>query len=222
MYDTLLQLPLFQGLGKSDFTSIIEKVKFHFHHIEAGKTIFTQGETCQQLVFLLDGKIISHTSNEDLNYQLWETHEGPAVIEPYSLFGMQPHFTATYKAHTKIKLLTIDKAFVLSDLNEYEIFRINFLNILSNRCQVINQKLRNSRTGNLKEKLAEFFMLRCTQTKGEKTLRITMEDLAVLINETRINVSKLLNELHDKGIILLRRKEITIPALENLLKELGY
>ena len=65
-------------------------------------------------------------------------------------------------------------------------------------------------------------MLRCTQTKGEKTLRITMEDLAVLINETRINVSKLLNELHDKGIILLRRKEITIPALENLLKELGY
>jgi CRP-like cAMP-binding protein len=49
-----------------------------------------------------------------------------------------------------------------------------------------------------------------------------MEDLAVLINETRINVSKLLNELHDKGIILLRRKEITIPALENLLKELGY
>ena len=30
MYDNLLQLPLFQGLNKNDFTSIIEKVRLHF------------------------------------------------------------------------------------------------------------------------------------------------------------------------------------------------
>ena len=30
MYDTLLQLPLFQGLGKNDITEILSKVKFHF------------------------------------------------------------------------------------------------------------------------------------------------------------------------------------------------
>ena len=30
MYDTLLQLPLFQGLCKNDFTNIIGKVKLHF------------------------------------------------------------------------------------------------------------------------------------------------------------------------------------------------
>ena len=221
MYDTLLQLPLFQGLGKDEFTSIIEKVKFHFHHIDAGKTIFTQGESCQQLVFLLDGEIISHSLNKELHYQLWEILEGPSVIEPYSLFGMKPLFTATYKAHSKIRLLTIDKSFVLSDLNKYEIFRINFLNILSNRCQSISHKLKNSRTGNIKEKLAEFFILRCIKSEGEKRLRITMEDLAVLINETRINVSKLLNELHEKKVIQLRRKEIAVPVLEKLLQELG-
>jgi CRP-like cAMP-binding protein len=48
-----------------------------------------------------------------------------------------------------------------------------------------------------------------------------MEDLAGLINETRINVSRLLNELQEKGVILLRRKEIAVPALEKLLEELG-
>ena len=31
MYDKLLQLPLFQGLGKNDFTQLLEKVKLHFH-----------------------------------------------------------------------------------------------------------------------------------------------------------------------------------------------
>ena len=221
MYDTLLQLPLFQGLCKDDFTSIIEKVKFHFHHIEAGKKIFAQGETCKQLAFLLEGEVSSLTLSENHNYQLTEIHQGLAAIEPYSLFGMQTVYTATYKAHTRVKLLTIDKAFVLSDLSNFEIFRINFLNLLSNRCQTTSYKLRNSRTGNIKEKLADFFVLRCAKPQGEKTLRITMEDLAGLINETRINVSRLLNELQEKGVIQLRRKEIAVPALEKLLEELG-
>ena len=221
MYDTLLQLPLFQGLCKDDFTSIIEKVKFHFHHIEAGKQIFAQGEACKQLAFLLEGEICTLTQSDTHNYLLTEIHQEPAVIEPYSLFGMQTVYTATYKAHTKVKLLTIDKAFVLSDLSNFEIFRINFLNLLSNRCQTTSLKLRNSRTGNIKEKLADFFVLRCAKPQGEKTLRITMEDLAGLINETRINVSRLLNELQEKGVILLRRKGIAVPALEKLLEELG-
>ncbi len=30
MYDTLLQLPLFQGLAHEDFTNILGKVKLHF------------------------------------------------------------------------------------------------------------------------------------------------------------------------------------------------
>ena len=36
MYDTLLQLPLFQGLGKNDITEILDKVKFHFKKYEPG------------------------------------------------------------------------------------------------------------------------------------------------------------------------------------------
>ena len=35
MYDTLLELPLFQGLTKENITSIIEKVKMGFHKYEA-------------------------------------------------------------------------------------------------------------------------------------------------------------------------------------------
>lgn len=48
-----------------------------------------------------------------------------------------------------------------------------------------------------------------------------MEDLAKQINETRINVSKLLNELQNKQLIELKRKEIYIPAFEKLLEELS-
>lgn len=221
MYDNLLQLPLFQGLCKADFTSIIEKVKFHFSNFRADETIFVQGEACKRLVFLLNGEICSHTINAERNYRLSEIHQGPAIIEPYSLFGIQPTYTATYKAHTNVKLLTIDKAYILSELNNYEIFRINFLNLLSNRGQQATTKLNNNRIGTIQEKFADFFRFRCHRLEGEKTLHVTMEDLADLIGETRINVSRLLNELNHKGIIQLKRKEMFIPALEKLLVELG-
>lgn len=220
MYDTLLQLPLFQGLCKNDLTSIIEKVKFHFHHFNAGDTILKQGETNNRLIFLLDGTICSQT-NYSNNYTLSEVHNSPFVIEPYSLFGMQTSYTSTYKAATDCYLLAINKEYILSELNNYEIFRINFLNMLSNRCQILSYKLNNSHIGTLKDKFIDFFLLRCTKSEGEKTLKITMEDLAKHINETRINVSKLLNELQEKQLIQLKRKEIYIPAFEKLLLELN-
>ena len=37
MFDTLLQLPLFQGLCHEDFTSILDKVKLHFINIKREK-----------------------------------------------------------------------------------------------------------------------------------------------------------------------------------------
>ena len=43
-----------------------------------------------------------------------------------------------------------------------------------------------------------------------------MEELANLIDETRINVSHALNDLQKRDIVQLRRKEILVPALEIL------
>ena len=53
MYETLLQLPLFQGLCTDDFTSIIEKVKFHFRNYSDNETIMSQGEVvkCRREIF---------------------------------------------------------------------------------------------------------------------------------------------------------------------------
>lgn len=219
MYDTLLQLPLFQGLCKNDFTNIIGKVKLHFRKYDAEDIIVEQGEPCDQLIFLLNGEIISQATDEQHSYSLFETFGSPFVIEPYSLFGMQTRYTATYKARTETNIVTIDKSFVLAELNNYEIFRLNYLNILSNRAQVADDKLWNSYAGSIQDKIVNFILLRSMRPDGEKVLKIKMEDLANLIDETRINVSKVLNDLQEKKLIQLTRKEIYIPALEKLVQD---
>lgn len=43
MFDTLLQLPLFQGLAQEDFTRILEKVKLHFTKYKPGELLLKEG-----------------------------------------------------------------------------------------------------------------------------------------------------------------------------------
>ena len=220
MYDNLLQLPLFQGLSKEDITRIIERVKLNFLTYKEGEIIVKQGEPCQQLAFLLGGEIVAETNDEEHHYTLSETFGQPYVIEPYSLFGMQTFHTATYRAKQGTQLLCINKAFIFSHLCKYEIFRINYFNILSNLCQQAHHKLWKNHEATLEKKFASFLTKRCLRPYGEKNLRITMEDLSNLTGETRINVSRLLNDLQKKGLVQLRRSETYIPALEKLTAEL--
>ena len=170
MYDNLLLLPLFQGLSKNDMTTIIEKVKLDFQSYPKGETIIRQGAPCEKLCFLLNGELRVQTKDAIHAYALTEIIKEPMVIEPQSLFGMQTHYTASYQAHTQVSVLMIDKAFIFSDLNNYEIFRINYLNILSNRNQVSYQKLWNTHIGTINEKFVNFIALRCQLQGGEKIL----------------------------------------------------
>jgi len=84
---------------------------------------------------------------------------------------------------------------------------------------VAYEKLWNSHIGNTEEKILNFLVLRSMKPEGKKILKIKMEDLASLIDETRINVSKVLNDLQEQGLVQLSRKAISIPALEKLTEK---
>lgn len=218
MYDTLLQLPLFQGLAKNDFTSILDKVKIHFLKRKAGDTVALGGEDCRELVFLLNGSLVSQTSDRDELYTFYEAINAPFLIEPYSLFGWSTKYVSTYTALTACNLVTIEKAYLLSELNNYEIIRLNYLNILSNRAQNLHDRLWTNLPESLHDRIVEFILLHSYVPGGEKRLKIKMDDLAKLLSSTRIRVSKALNEMQDKHWLTLHRGEIRIPDI-SLLKE---
>ena len=77
MYDNLLLLPLFQGLSKNNLTTIIEKVKFHFHTYEEGETIIRQGDDCRQLCFLMNGEVTAQITDPTHGFSITEVLEAP-------------------------------------------------------------------------------------------------------------------------------------------------
>ena len=55
MYDTLLSLPLFQGMNHADFNSLLQKIRLDFVRYESGDTIISTGERCRSFAFLING-----------------------------------------------------------------------------------------------------------------------------------------------------------------------
>jgi predicted transcriptional regulator len=71
----------------------------------------------------------------------------------------------------------------------------------------------------VEEKIIRLIRKTACKPSGEKVLRTKMEELAMVLEESRLNVSKALNNLQDRGLVELKRKEIVIPALERLIYE---
>ena len=218
MFDTMLQLPLFQGLAQEDFTNILAKVKLHFVRHKKGEVLAREGDPCDRLVFVLQGAVNVATPAADRVYLFSERCEAPLLVEPYSLFGMTTAYVSTYTAlDNATSTVSISKSFVLDELARYEIFRLNYTNILCNRAQILQRRLWHVNGGDLKERIVRFIASRAERPAGPKTLKIKMEDLARIVNDTRLNVSKVLNALQDKDLLELRRGEITVHRLEDLL-----
>ena len=217
MYDTLLQLPLFQGLCKNDLTEIVGKVRLHFSKVKAGKRIITQGDPCDRLVFLIKGGLMSEMKDRDGLYAWSESFGEPFVVEPYSLFGMHTDYTASYFATSDADLFSIDKNYILPELSKYPIFQLNYLNIISNRAQVFRHRLLPGCMHSLEQRVIHFFICHSERLAGKKLLKIKMEDFAALLNDTRLSVSKVLNELQAKQLLALRRKESEIPDMARLV-----
>jgi DNA-binding transcriptional regulator YhcF (GntR family) len=69
----------------------------------------------------------------------------------------------------------------------------------------------------LQERIRRFFIQHCVYPAGHKVFNILMERLADELNDSRLNVSKALNQMQREGVIELHRGRVVIPQLERLM-----
>ncbi len=212
MYQKIVQLPLFQGLSKETVTKIIEKVKLQFKSLPAQTTFINSGEPCNQLIFVLNGALVKKIESPDKTFKIEQEILSYSVIEPASLFGLVPSYQATYTTSTACDLLIIDKYYILEELTKHHIFKLNFFNILSSQTHNYTKAIWAPKPSNdLLDSFKTFIHLHLGNTSHSITLYIKMEDLAFQLNDTRLNVSKMLNKLKAKNKLALKRKIIHIP-----------
>lgn len=217
LYDNLLSLPLFQGMSRSDLAMVAGQTRFDFHKYPDGKVIAKEGSPCRDFCFLLNGKLTVDTPSDDHAYRVVEEISAPELLQPEHLFGLYQRYTRTFTAKNDCSVMKLDKQEVLKLSDNYEIFRLNLMNIISTRSQKASHRVWKPVPADVRGHVIRFFKSHCIRPAGEKMFYIKMTRLALEVNDSRLDVSKVLNILQDEGKIELFRGRIHIPALEKLL-----
>lgn len=213
----ILELPLFQGLSRSDLPDIFAEVKPVHTPCSRGRIITFEGYLCDRLYFIVEGRVQVMCEADDHSYKLKEYLNGPDVIQPERVFGLTPRFTRVVTAASNCEIMSISKAEVLLLAAKYDIFRLNLLNIISTWAQRMSRYAWKTKPENIRGKLFRFIEERSLRPAGKKHLLTTIIRLSQLIEENRIKVTKELKAMNDEGMITLCRGEIIVPALEKVI-----
>ena len=196
IYDRLLQFPLFQGMSRDDLEIVAGHTRFGFLKMTAGRQVIHAG---------------------DRRYSVVEQMSSPYILQQESIFGYYQRYTHNFYALTDVNFLMLDKEEVVRLSEDFLVFRLNLMNHLATQAQKLIQAQWRRSPQSLQERVVRFFFLHTLYPAGPKTFHILMERLAEEVNDSRLNVSRVLNRLQTMGLLELHRGRIEIPQVERLL-----
>lgn len=217
IFDQLLQFPLFQGMSRDDLEIIAGHIRFGFVKVAAGRQVVATGDACQQLYFLINGSVKVETSSEDYGYTVTEQFSAPYILQQEAIFGYYQRYTHTYTTLSDTNFLTIEKEEVLRLLEDFLVFRLNLVNFFATQTQKQARLLWQRSPQDLRGRVVRFLTSHCLYPAGQKVFSILMEQLALELNDSRLNVSRVLNQLQHEELVELHRGKIIVPQLERLL-----
>ena len=217
IFDKLLQFSLFQGMSRDDLELVAGHTRFGFVKVPQGKTVVKEGMACTHLFFLINGTVRVESCSDDHSYAVVEQMQAPYILQPEAIFGYQQRYTQTIVAQTDTNFITIEKEEVVRLSEDFLVFRLNLLNIFATLTQKLSRQPWRRYPQTLRERLVRFFVQHCVYPAGPKTFHILMNQLAGELNDSRLNVSKVLNQMQAENLISLHRGRIEIPLLERLL-----
>ena len=216
-YDKLLQFHLFQGLSRAELLQMAGNTKFGFLKLAPRKPVVREGDLCQELRFLVSGRLQITTESDDHSYAVVEPVSAPWLLQPEALFGASPRYSASVVTLSEAHFITVSKDEVLRLLDDFFIFRLNLLNYLATQTQRRVRHAWRRAPRSLRERIIIFFLDHSVYPAGHKEFRILMTQLAQQLGCSRLDVSRALNALQREGFLLLRRGRIEVPSLERLL-----
>lgn len=217
LYDQLLQFPLFQGMSRDDLARVAGHTKFGFLKFANGQTIVNEDDPCTRLYFLLSGQLKAETRSDDHSYRVEEQLQAPFLVQPEAIFGYNQRFTHRFESLSECRFITLSKDEVMRLSEEFLVFRLNLLGLYATLTQRLLRQPWRHRPETLGARIVRFLGQHCLYPAGSKTFYILMTQLADEIGDSRLDISRALNQLQDEGLLQLYRGRIKVMQMERLL-----
>ena len=194
IYDTLL----FRGCDQSVVGSILEKYPSRFSSYRKGDIIAMQNSVCRSLYVLCEGSVYARMISDEGREFTLDTLSAPDVLASAFLFGTENILPITMIAHSDCKLCIINKACVLSLIEQDKAILHNFLAVLSDHSLFLSRKLEQFALQTLSSRLVGYL-----ENNGSIQ---NLQQTAFILGVTRPSLSRAIAQLVRQGMV---RKEGT-------------
>ncbi|MBR1732872.1 MAG: Crp/Fnr family transcriptional regulator [Alloprevotella sp.] len=199
--ERLAEVPAFRGCSADSIRGLLAAVPYRTRRKAAGAHIAHRGEACVDLIVLLEGEIYTSMVHRDGREVVVHSLSAPEVLAPAFLFAAGGCFPVNVVARTECRLLYISRDNFAEWLHRDRRMMMNFIGILSDRCERLSQRVKDFALQSLKERVTEYLRLH---------RRIdNVQWLARVLGVARPSLSRVLSELKSEGII-----ERTLEGLE--------
>lgn len=154
MYEKLMMLPIFKGVGADDMSAFLEKTHLEFNTWQTGTVIVPKDDECERLYCILSGRIQCVYELSGGKIRLGAEYGPGKVIGLDRLYGLDTRYSHSVRAVDDCGTMCFSKSQYMSLLQSNQICTINYLNILSCRCQRAEHAVRNMLSAGLAGRLA--------------------------------------------------------------------
>lgn len=172
MYEKLMMLPIFKGMNPDQMSEFLEKTHLEFNTFQTGSMIVTRGEECGKLHCVLSGRIQCIYTLGGGSVKIAAEYDKGKVIGLERLYGMDTHYGYAVKALEECGTMSFGKSQYMSLMHANQICTLNYLNMLSYRCQRAEYAVENLVTDCLTGELA----MAVSILTDRDSLRILVQD----------------------------------------------
>lgn len=135
MYEKIMNLPLFKGIGKEQVSIFLEKTKIEFINYRENEQIIEEGQTEDNLLIVVKGEIKKTYQIKNSGLILSTIEKEGGMIGADNLFGIYRNIPCDAYAKSSVSIMSISKVQYINLLGMDCIYLFNYLNYLSSRSQ---------------------------------------------------------------------------------------
>lgn len=208
---------LFRNLKEEQIGFLIRAVKYQLETYGRGQTIAIEGDACDRIGVVIDGKIELQNICPSGKIMTLTQLESGMVFGEAILFSGTHAYPITITAATKSEILFFKKEDVVHMLTHHPLVLENYLSLLSNRLFMLNSKLKTLSLETLRQKLTDYVLKEYKkQKKLTLDIKMSRKEMAEHLSVQRPSLSREMINMQEEGLIQFDKHSITIVDLEAL------
>ena len=213
MIKTLKETVVFNSIDEKTIKNILEKTKYEIKKYSPNESIAFRGDEVKGLYIILKGTLITEMLTEEGNVIKIEELVPSDVIASAFIFGKKNSFPVDLGVKDEAEILFIERKEFLKLLFSEEKILENFLNEISNKTQLLTNKIWNSfNNKTIKKKFCDYVK------KNQKNNLFSIQNLGALaefFGVERPSLSRVLSELvKDEKLERIGRNKYKILDIE--------